>query len=112
MTDSIFHNLFGAALAAPDRDAFVSDWSLSSVWGDAETDEVPAVRIAMLGELWDAAHMSVREIRSLTGLTQAAFCARFCIPKRTLENWEGGKRSCPDYVRLMLAELSGAYTRP
>lgn len=112
MNDVMFYNLFGAALADPGRDAFVSDWSLSSVWGDAETDEIPAARIAMLGELWDAAHMSVREIRSFTGLTQAAFCMRFCIPKRTLENWEGGKRSCPDYVRLMLAELSGAYIRP
>lgn len=112
MSDIDFYNLFGAALAAADRDAFVSDWALSTMWGDAETDEIPDARVAMLVEMWDVAHMSVREIRSRTGLTQAAFCTRFCMPKRTLENWEGGKRSCPDYVRLMLAELSGAYTRP
>lgn len=112
MPDKYFYNLFSSALAETDRDAFVSDWSLSSMWGDAEADGVPADRLAMLGELWDAAHMSVRDIRKRTGLSQVAFCTRFCIPRRTLENWEAGVSACPNYLRLMLAQLSGAYVRP
>ena len=54
----------------------------------------------------------LRQARSAAGLTQAAFCVRFCIPKRTLENWEGGQSKCPDYLRLLLAQAVGAYLRP
>ena len=30
MTDKLFYTIFGDAIASPDRDTFVSDWSLSS----------------------------------------------------------------------------------
>ena len=67
MTDKQFCTLFVAALAA-DRDAFVSDWSLSSVWGDAPDADIPADRIDTLARLWDAAHLTIRDIRQATGL--------------------------------------------
>lgn len=111
MTDKLFCTLFAAALAA-DRDAFVSDWSLSSVWGDAPDAAIPADRIDTLARLWDAAHLTIRDIRQHTGLSQVAFATRYCIPTRTLEDWERGARSCPDYLRLLLAQASGLYTRP
>ena len=66
----------------------------------------------MLGQLWDAAHLTIRDIRAHTGLSQAAFAVRYCIPRRTVENWEAGDRQCADYVRLLLAEAAGLYARP
>ena len=104
MTDKLFFSLFSAALSSPDRDAFVSDWSLSSVWGDTPDADIPADRIDLLARLWDAAHLTIRDIRQHTGLSQAAFATRYCIPTRTLEDWERGVRSCPDYLRLLLAQ--------
>lgn len=112
MTDKLFCALFAAALTAADRDAFVSDWSLSSAWGDALDAGSPADRIDLLARLWDAAHLTIRDIRAHTGLSQAAFSTRYCIPKRTLEDWERGVRNCPDYIRLLLADSAGAYKRP
>lgn len=112
MTDKLFFSLFSAALSSPDRDAFVSDWSLSSVWGDAPDADIPADRIDLLVRLWDAAHLTIRDIRQHTGLSQAAFATRYCIPTRTLEDWERGVRSCPDYLRLLLAQVTGLYARP
>lgn len=112
MTDKQFYTLFCAALESADRDAFASDWALSSVWGDPEGAEIPADRIAAISDIWDVAHASIRDIRAYIGLTQAAFCTRFCIPRRTVEDWEAGRRSCPDYVRLLLAQASGMYARP
>lgn len=109
MTDQQFYTIFGAALTDQDRDAFVSDWSLSSVWGDDE-DILPE-RIDELTRLWNAAHMTIRDIREQTGLSQAKFATRFCIPPRTIEDWERGVRKCPDYVRLLLAQAVGAYQR-
>ena len=112
MSDPQFYDLFSAALGETDRDAFVSAWSLPSIWGTAETDEIPDACIKALCELWDVAHMSVREIRDATGLTQAAFALRFCVPRRTVQNWELGQRICPNYLRLLLAQAVGAYKRP
>lgn len=112
MTDKLFCTLFAAALTSADRDTFVSDWSLSSIWGDAPDADIPAGRIDLLARLWGAAHLTIRDIRQHTGLSQAAYATRYCIPTRTLEDWERGVRSCPDYLRLLLAQAAGAYQRP
>lgn len=112
MTDKLLNTLWTAALDCADRDTYVSDWALSFAWGDALEADVPAARVEELGHLWDAAHLTIRDIRAHTGLSQAAFAARYCIPRRTVENWESGVRSCPDYLRLLLAQVTGLYTRP
>ena len=46
--------------------------------------------------------MTIRELRDLTGLSQAAFAAALNIPKRTIENWESGARQCPEYVTALI----------
>lgn len=112
MTDKLFNTLWTAALDCADRDTYVSDWALSSAWGDAPEADVPADRVEELGHLWDAAHLTIRDIRAHTGLSQATFAVRYCIPRRTIENWESGDRQCPDYLRLLLAQATGIYTMP
>ena len=112
LPDKLFRELFVSAIEITDRDAYVSDWALSSAWGDAPEAEIPAARIEALGHLWDAAHLTIRDIRAHTGLSQATFAVRYCIPRRTIENWESGDRQCPDYLRLLLAQATGIYTRP
>lgn len=44
----------------------------------------------------------VRAIRKSLGLTQQAMSEAYGIPKRTIENWEGGKTEPPAYVLTML----------
>lgn len=48
--------------------------------------------------------MTIKEIRTLSGLTQAAFADKYQIPKRTIEDWEAGRRSCPIYTQNLLQE--------
>lgn len=112
MTDYQFYTLYSEALTSTDRAVYTSGWALSSFWDDAEGTDIPTGRIEQVAAIWDAAHLTVRQMRDHTGLTQAAFAQHFCIPKRTIENWEGNKSECPAYVRLMLAQLIGLYTRP
>lgn len=112
MTDHQFYILFTAASGAPDRDAFVSSWATSSLWEDDPESDIPAARVEQMGQLWGAAHATVKDIRKHTGLTQAAFAQRFCIPQRTLENWECEVRACAAYTRLLLAQVTGFYQRP
>lgn len=112
MTDNQFNTVFSAALSSPDRDAYVSDWSLSSLFAGADEEApVDPALVEELGQVWDVAHLSVSDIRAATGLTQRAFAERHCIPRRNIEAWESGDRPCTDYLRLLLAQAEGLYTR-
>lgn len=46
-----------------------------------------------------------KAIRKASRLTQAAFAERYGIPKRTIENWEGGQREAPEYVLDLLERV-------
>lgn len=48
----------------------------------------------------------IREARIAADLTQDAMAEKLGIPKRTIQDWEAGRRNPPDYVeRLVIAEL-------
>lgn len=47
----------------------------------------------------------IKDIRKMTGLSQAKFAARYEIPKRTIENWETGKTEPPEYVYKLLLRV-------
>lgn len=47
----------------------------------------------------------IKKLRELTGLSQQAFSEKYKIPKRTIENWEGGKRNPPAYVISLLERV-------
>lgn len=42
--------------------------------------------------------MTIRELRTLSRMTQQAFADYFGISKRAVESWEGGQRKCPEYL--------------
>ena len=103
---NITQTLLVEAAEEKDREEFISDWSFSSIWGDdPEEDNIPQSRIDYLTNLWEDAHKSVREIRSMTGLTRAAFGAMYKIPARTIENWEYDRTQIPVYIRLALVRM-------
>lgn len=111
MTDHQFYILLGEALVSKDRDIYISEFATSSMFDpdpDGPEPDYEAL-VELLGNIWDVTHMTVAEIRATTGLTQARFAERFCVPRRTLQNWE--LRGCPVYVRLMMAELLGLLRR-
>lgn len=114
MTDKVFAAAWAEAIsgAYADRDAYVSDLALSSIWGDGEDTEIPADRLDTLGRIWDAAHMSIKDIRTASGLSRTAFAEHLCIPYRTVQDWELGARACPGYLRLLIAEHFGIFHRP
>jgi len=101
---TIYQTCLSEALNYTDRDAYISDLALSSIWGDTEDAPIPQDRLDWLGQLWDAAHRSVKEIARDAGLSQRKLAERFAIPYRTVENWCGGQRGCPVYVKMMMQE--------
>lgn len=57
-----------------------------------------------LSNIWDLAHLSMRELVSRTGMSQTAFAKQAGIPLRSVQDWCCEKRACPAYVRFLLAE--------
>lgn len=57
-----------------------------------------------LAQIWDVAHMTMKEIVDASGLSQTAFAKQAGVPRRTVQDWCGEKRACPTYVRFLLAE--------
>ena len=53
----------------------------------------------------------LKEVRKAAGVSQQAIADRMLIPKRTIEKWETGERTPPDYVqRFVLNELQSIGT--
>ena len=44
----------------------------------------------------------IKEERLKLGLTQHQLAEITGIPFRTIQNWEGGQRKCPEYVEKLL----------
>ena len=90
-----------------DRDAFVSDLALSSAFPE---DSDLSVTDSELVLIWEAYHMTIRDLRTASGLSRTNFSRRFRIPIRTIENWEctgTNARECPVYLRLLIADAIG-----
>lgn len=105
MTDRLFEKLWKDALAQPQKELYIAEYGYPD-WFDEIGGDVTEI-VQVLENIYDVARMSVREIIAHTGLTQAGFSAKFCIPLRTIENWATEKRDCPDYVRLMMCRELG-----
>jgi DNA-binding XRE family transcriptional regulator len=46
----------------------------------------------------------IKELRIAAGMTQKELGEEFGIPRRTIENWEGEQRACPEYVINLIEE--------
>ena len=56
----------------------------------------------MRGEIMDIAR-TIKELRENTGMSRKEFSEHTGIPVRTLEDWEAGRRTPPEYIPRLLA---------
>lgn len=107
MTINQYRTAVSEAASYTDRDAYISDLTLPTIWGDPEDADIPTDRVEQLGEIWDAYHRSVKEIAAAAGLSCRKLAERFSVPYRTMENWSSGANECPLYTRMMMQECLG-----
>lgn len=105
MTDKLFYKLWQDALAEPDKEIYVHEYGYPE-WFDEISQDSNQI-IETLKFIHDIAHMSMRSIIEYTGLSQAKFAEKFCIPRRTVEDWARGVSQPPSYIRLMICQLLG-----
>lgn len=55
--------------------------------------------------------MTIKEARKVAGLTQQGVTDWLGIPRRTLQDWENGKRSCPKWCEKLVVEKLLSYKR-
>ena len=46
--------------------------------------------------------MTIKQLRTASGLSQAKFAKLLDIPTRTIEDWESGRHKPPDYVLKLI----------
>ena len=46
--------------------------------------------------------MTIREFRLMLGIKQKDFAEKYSIPLRTLQDWESGRRTPPEYLPPLL----------
>lgn len=88
---------------ATSREVFLNSVTLSIPDDASGCVDLDAER-ARLSTIWDLAHLPMRDLVALTGLSQTAFAKQAGVPLRTVQDWCGEKRVCPSYVRFLLAE--------
>ena len=86
MTDKQYTICVTEAQNYTDREVYISDMVLSSMWGDGPEDEIPQDRLDQLGRIYDAVHRSVKDVAAEAGISARKLAIRFCIPQSTLEN--------------------------
>lgn len=85
------------------REVFLSNVTLSISDDASDCVDLDAEK-RRLTQIWNIAHMTMKEIVSASGMTQSAFAKCAGVPLRTLQGWCGETRECPSYLRFLLAE--------
>ena len=56
-----------------------------------------------LEKIYKLANSDIQTMRKYSGYNQKEFSEKYEIPKRTLQDWEQGKRNPPEYTKKLLA---------
>lgn len=94
MTQNVLHSLLQIAEKYTDFEAYVEYVYEKNIFGMSN-----GANKDLLALVWDFSQArDFKKIRNLSGMTQQAFADCHKIPKRSIENWEGAKRTPPDYL--------------
>lgn len=102
MKFEIFSGLYNQALQYSDCDMYVAERGWQE-WMDSYSDGNDVSIIStILSNIFDLAHMDIKEMRSTLGLTFKGFFELYSIPIRTAQDWEYGKNKTPAYVKKLI----------
>lgn len=95
------------------KEEFCSDYTLSSIWGDSKNpvmdNEIIYQRYKLVEKIYNLANCNVLDLAKFLGISNRQFGFKFGIPQHSIESWSMGRRTPPDYVKLILAESCGYF---
>lgn len=77
-------------------------YSASIEWQDWMENISPVQISKTLDKIWTLANHSFKQNRRLYGYNQMEFSDRCDIPLRTLQGWDSGSRTPPEYLKLFI----------
>jgi len=101
MKYELFSRLYGEAQEYIDCDMFVGERGWQE-WMDEYNDKGADVGNILIS-IWDISSKDIKELRTITKLSRAAFSRRYDIPIRTLESWDAGEREATPYLTRLIA---------
>lgn len=100
MTKQQFHAQRISALDCTDFEQFVAECS-SSMPEEYFAEGVDIA--AAMQQIWDLSYdFTFRRLHDIHGVSLQAFSREYEIPLRTLEEWNAGRRTPPEYVLELL----------
>lgn len=97
LDDVRFSLAWSRALQSSDRAAYIEEFSADDYI--SRISDLPA----QLGLIWDVAHMSFSDLARAANMQLSDISRKFCIPYRTIQDWNAGRRACSPYFILMMA---------
>lgn len=67
---------------------------------------------SLLSHIYQISQISIQDIFDEYQFTNATFGHRYCIPRRTVQDWVSGKNRVPPYIRLLVLETQGKKLLP
>lgn len=101
-----FREIVAAAQEEPDQQQFLAAYGLP-VWIAEEITANEETAVELLKTVHSVANMAPKDLIAAAGLKQTTFARRFGIPLRTVQDWCGQRRTMPEYLKFMAAELLG-----
>ena len=101
-----FREIVMSAQEEPDLQHFLVAYGLP-LWILEEITDDEQAAVDMIINIHRVANMTPQELIRAAGLNQTTFSRRFGIPLRTVQEWCGGRRHMPEYLKYMAAELLG-----
>lgn len=101
-----FREIVMSAQEEPDLQHFLVAYGLPLwIFEEVTDDEQEAIQI--ITQIHRVANMTPQALIAAAGMNQTTFSRRFGIPRRTVQEWCGGRRQMPEYLKNMAAELLG-----
>ena len=90
---------------------FTTKYRSVIVFGRAREVTDPEEIVGICRQVTEICCCPFRELLKKAGVSQAEFCRRFFISRRTVDDWVSGKNRCKIYLRLLFAEKLGLIER-
>jgi hypothetical protein len=95
MKFELFKELYDEALEIASLELYVAERG----WQDWMEGYTPDEVAELLGCIYHLANNPLKDTREVS---RAEFSRRYGIPVRTLQDWDLGNRSAPEYVKLLI----------
>ena len=105
ITDGVYYGDGELCYGVTGRSFYYTD--AGTVWRPlGEVVKIPLDDIAACAVEMDdyLEYDTIKEAREAVGLSRAELAHKLGIPKRTIENWDSGKSSPPEWVKRLLIE--------